>query len=263
MLYGEDAAVFAGFTTATTTGNAGGREAMHALCNTAFSGSHMCHAAEYNLANSATPIPSGGAWIDGSATINYYFGNIGVLELASRDTGRYTGSDFSLNCNNWTVTTSGDNGEMLSAGGVAVHACSSSLVVACCSSPYKEQFAGFTSTTTTGALSGGRAAMHAFCGAQFSGSHLCHAAEYARASPKTTPPAGGAWLDASGYSRTAGLADISSVASIHDGRYTASDFSVNCNNWTAAPSGNNGETVTSAGTTYGACSTARVAACCR
>jgi len=70
MLYGEDAAVFAGFTSATTTGNAGGREAMHALCNAAFSGSHMCHAAEYNLATSATPVPSAGAWIAGSATIN-------------------------------------------------------------------------------------------------------------------------------------------------------------------------------------------------
>ena len=59
MEYGEDAATFAGFTTATYSGAAGGREVMHARCAAAFAGSHLCHNSEYVMATPATIVPGG------------------------------------------------------------------------------------------------------------------------------------------------------------------------------------------------------------
>ena len=49
----EDVPSFAGFTSASYNGKvAGGRTGMHALCAAAFTGGHLCHAAEYIQASS-------------------------------------------------------------------------------------------------------------------------------------------------------------------------------------------------------------------
>jgi hypothetical protein len=265
---GEAAAQFAGFTSTTYTGVAGGREAMHARCAAAFAGSHLCHIAEYNLASSATVPPASGAWLDMSGGVEGYNANVQVEnELASVSLGRYTAQNYTGNCNNWTATMSGTNvtfGEVINPASTAVVQCSTSHALACCSTPYVEGFRGFTSASVTGAHTGGRAEMHQLCGAQFAGSHMCHVAEYQRASATVTPPAGGAWLDMSGYLRTSTSVD-NTISPSFMGRYTAQNYTGNCNNWTATMSGTNvtfGETITDAGTAVAQCSGARPIACC-
>lgn len=57
--YGEDIPAFAGFTQALSTGDAGGRDGMHAKCAAEFAGSHLCHASEYQL---ASPRPARGSF---------------------------------------------------------------------------------------------------------------------------------------------------------------------------------------------------------
>ena len=56
---------FRGFTPAAAMGDFGGTVFGHQLCAAAFPGSHFCHVAEYQLANSGAAIPAAGAWIDG------------------------------------------------------------------------------------------------------------------------------------------------------------------------------------------------------
>jgi hypothetical protein len=72
-LFGEDAAAFAGFTSTAVNGAIGSREQMHAMCAAQFAGSHLCHTAEYQLANSSVPVPADGAWIDASAAYDGSF----------------------------------------------------------------------------------------------------------------------------------------------------------------------------------------------
>lgn len=59
------------------------------------------------------------------------------------------------------------------------------------------EFAGFTTTTTTGSVMNGRLGMHALCAAAFPGSHLCHVSEYRQSNSAVSPPTEGAWLDPS------------------------------------------------------------------
>src|SRR5262249_56856153 len=103
--WGEDAAVFAGFTTTAVTGAGGGREAMNARCASAFANAHLCHVSEYGLAASATPIPAGGAWIDVSGGIGADQGDEAITtELAGPDVGRW-GQGESYNCAAVTKST--------------------------------------------------------------------------------------------------------------------------------------------------------------
>lgn len=260
-LFGEDAAIFAGFTSSTAIGAIGSREQMHARCAAEFPGAHLCHVAEYNLASSATSPPAAGAWIDTSAGTDGGFEDYGANDsVASSTSGRYAGRHPYNNCLSWT-TTAQSSGLALEPGGVFWHDCAEQLQLACCSSPYRERFRGFTSATVTGAA-GGRAAMHARCGAEFPRAHLCHAAEYQRANPTIPPPTSGAWIDASGFAlRDQGSLDTS-TASANAGRWTARAIYENCTNWMDASSQLAGTTVKPGLTTSASCATARPLACC-
>ncbi len=265
---GEGAAQFAGFTAATFTGVAGSREGMHARCAAEFAGSHLCHVAEYHLANSATIPPAAGAWLDMSGGVEGYNANTLVEnQLASVDLGRWTGMSYSGNCDNWTATIDGAAptfGEIIKPATTTTVQCTTTHSLACCSTPYAEGFRGFTTASVTGARTGGRAEMHQVCGAQFAGSHMCHVAEYQRSTPATTPPAGGAWLDMSGYLRSSGTVD-NVIATSHFGRWTGMSYSGNCDSWTATIDGaapTFGEVITVTGTTTTACTGTHPVACC-
>ena len=276
-LYGEEAATFAGFTPASVQGAPGSRQQMHALCAAAFAGSHLCHAAEYGLASSATPVPPAGAWIDTTGYLDYQ--NIGVYstpELASTVGGRYTDPSTGFDCTDWTALTwlNGGNsipttGTLITPAGPGSDLCQHPHPLACCSSPYREKFAGY-STPSNGAP-GGAAAMHAQCAIQFAGAHMCHIAEYERAAATVAPPAAGAWLDSSAFMTTTaqGPYQVTGMAAKSAGRFIGSSTGFNCSAWTALTwlnGGNSipttGTVITPAGAITSLCNVARPIACC-
>ena len=260
-LFGEDAVVFAGFTSTPIDGAIGGRERMHAQCNAAFAGSHLCHVVEYQLANSATPVPAAGAWIDSSGTADGGFAEAEINdEVASPTSGRYIGRHPYANCNSWTSIASA-SGLGLEAGGAFLQDCAELHVLACCSTPYRERFRGFTTAAITG-NAGGRALMHARCGAEFAGAHLCHAAEYGRAASTVSPPLAGAWIDPSGFATPSGGKVETRVAAPGLGRWTGRSGYDNCENWTTSAGASAGFTVKPGLVTSSSCATARPLACC-
>lgn len=262
--YGERAAAFAGFTTTLVTGALGSREQMHARCAAAFTGAHLCHDVEYQLAHATTPVPANGAWIDASAAADgaYELDGAAVTAVAATSSGRLTSRHIYMNCASWT-TTSTSSGAVLSPGGVYVESCYESHVLACCSTPYAETFRGLTPTAYNG-NAGGRAVMHARCAAAYAGSHLCHAAEYDRAHATTIPPVNGAWLDASGFASPDGGTVATGVAGDPStiGRWTSRHIYDNCENWTTLSSTTSGTTIRPGLTSSQSCSFARPLACC-
>jgi hypothetical protein len=261
-LFGEAASAFAGFTTATTTGAAGGREQMHARCAAEFGDAHLCHYGEYQLAASGIPVPANGAWIDFScieqnAGGTVESGNLGCGAFSgSPDSGRSTGPASGGNCTSWTATGPGtQTGIMLHPSLAISGPCTEARPLACCSTPYRETFRGFTTATTTGAA-GGRPAMHARCAQEFTGSHLCHHAEYQRATPTVSPPASGAWIDSSSFNS----------AAENDGAMPTSGRSTSptgaCSSWTSGNVNALGIMMTPANSTTGSCGTPRPLACC-
>jgi hypothetical protein len=259
-LFGEQASAFAGFTTATTTGAAGGREAMHARCAAEHAGSHLCHYAEYQLAASAATVPADGAWLDMSCIEQTAGGTVesGRLgcgdQLGSPDSGRYIDTSTGGNCSNWTSSAAFVRGGVINVASELSALCEVARPLACCTTPFVEELRGFTTATTTGAA-GGRAAMHARCAQQFAGSHMCFLAEYTRAHPTVSPPAGGAWLDGSTYHQVGEYRG----AMPRSGRLTRSTSG--CNGWTAGGL-NQGTTITPNGWLSQTCDTARPVACC-
>jgi hypothetical protein len=103
---------------------------MHAICAAQFAGSHMCTTGEYYRTGNTTPVPASGAWADASAYTGStsYFAGIG---LAARNGGRYTSSDSSYNCLQWTANTT-YSGTVIFAAGPNVGQCSVARPVACC-----------------------------------------------------------------------------------------------------------------------------------
>ena len=260
-LFGEDAVVFAGFTSTPINGAIGSREQMHARCDATFAGSHLCHVVEYQLATSATPVPAVGAWIDSSGTADGAFAGAEINdEVASPASGRYTGRHPYANCDSWTSITN-SSGLGLEAGGAFLQGCAEQHVLACCSTPYRERFRGFTTATITG-NGGGRALMHARCGAEFPGAHLCHVAEYERAASTVSPPPAGAWIDASGFATPSGGEIETRVAAPGLGRWTGRHPYDNCENWTSAAGASAGFTVKPGLVTSNSCATVRPLACC-
>jgi hypothetical protein len=259
-LFGEQASTFAGFSTATTTGAAGGREAMHARCAAEFAGAHLCHYAEYQLAASAATVPADGAWLDLSCIEQTAGGTVesGRLgcgdQLGSPDSGRYIDTSQGGNCSNWTSAAQFVKGGIINIASETSAYCEVARPLACCTTPFVETFRGFTTATTTG-VAGGRAAMHARCAQQFAGSHMCFLAEYARAHGTVTPPAGGAWLDGSTYHQRGEYAG----AMPRSGRSTYAGSA--CKGWTVGGL-NQGTTITPSGWQSQTCDTARPVACC-
>ncbi len=117
--------VFRGVTSATTTGAAGGRAAMHALCAAQYAGSHLCHAAEYVRSHPTSLFA--GAWLDASS-VNSGFDVSSALPNA----GRYLTSSSNWNCLNWT-STANVYGGLTDATGITTQPCTVARPVACCS----------------------------------------------------------------------------------------------------------------------------------
>lgn len=258
--YVEETGAFAGFTATTysgslASGGAVGRLAAHAICAAAFSGAHLCHAAEYLMASSPVTVPTQGAWLDISVNVE---GNLS--SSASPLFGRAPSPGYS--CYDWTNSSTTTYGSTVTpAGGIngGGNACDSLRPLACCSSPSKARFAGFTTAKTTG-KAGGRPAMHAVCAAAFVGSHLCHAAEFIRANPAAAAPSDGAWLDISSDLK----GNLISSGMPAAGRAPSPGYS--CYDWTSDASTTYGSTATVAGGINGggnACDKARALACCR
>jgi hypothetical protein len=227
------------------------------------------------LANSSTPVPANGAWADNSGYPDHNGTYTIENSMASPRAGRFVGGWDTLDCNNWTETQYDDlgtptdaQGRAVTAAGVALTACKTSLPVACCSTPYKEKFVGFG--TPVDGNRGGRALMNFQCASQFSGSHLCHYAEYVRASSHTTPPASGAWVDNSGFIDQNGTYTIeNSLASVESGRFVGAWDTLYCKNWTETQYDDlgtltdaQGRVVTPAGIATVACKEQHAPACC-
>ncbi|EYF04875.1 Phage tail fiber protein [Chondromyces apiculatus DSM 436] len=250
--YAEDVASFAGFTPNAYTGNLGGRPAAHGICAAAFSGAHLCHASEYVLSTSMTPVPAAGAWVDASII------PAGQMTLeGSVAFGRHT--DYS--CNSFTSTLNDPDGAWIRPNGqvtwASTGACAIARPLACCNGAPKSEFAGFSAQSYTGSM-GGRPAVHAICNTAFPGAHLCHAAEYLRTVSATPVPASGAWLDASVvHAGTMSLEGLPSAGRETD--YSCDSFTSTVNDEDAAWVQQNGE-VTWAST--GGCAVARPVACC-
>ena len=260
-LFDEEAAAFAGFTTTTASGAAGGREAMNARCDAAFIDSHLCHFAEFHLAASGATLPAAGAWLDHSC-IQMADGGateagraICGLQQASTASGRAISSSVTINCSSWTSNAAPERGALVQLAPETTATCSVARPLACCNSPSRVSFRGFTVSTVPGAA-GGRSAMHARCAAQFAGSHLCFIAEYARAHPTTTPPAAGAWLDDSTFNNVSNNA----AAMPHSGRSV--NATGGCDSWTSTNVNANALTVIPAGDSRQSCGSAHPLACC-
>jgi hypothetical protein len=233
---------------------------MHATCAAQFAGSHLCHAAEYELATPATPAPAVGAWVDGSAVSGdtQYF-TTGAL--AAINAGRYATSDSLWNCQNWTSSAGSATGAVILPSGWTTLACNVARPLACCVTPYRESFQGTFGATTGSA--GGRQAMHAICAAQAAGSHMCHAAEYYRTGNATALPATGAWVDGSAFMGATQYFTTGALAAVNVGRYASGDSLWNCQNWTSLAASATGAVITPSGWTTLACNVTRPVACCR
>jgi hypothetical protein len=254
----------------------GSREQMHAICAAEYAGSHLCHVAEYYLAATASPVPASGAWADISASISPGSGSVYQIDsLAGPAIGRYVGQSNYNNCINWTANTYQSGSFTYDAGGAAITQagpdslpCPMPRPLACCATPYREEFAGFTAATTAGDVDG-REQMHYRCALEFPGSHMCHVSEYARATPATTPPAAGACLDISSYFANNSVYQVDTLAARDGGRYAGQSNYNNCINWTANTyqSGSftydaGGAAITPSGFNSLPCPVARQVACC-
>jgi hypothetical protein len=189
--------------------------------------------------------------------------------------GRFTDFTNGWNCGNWTAndyvsgsSTYDTTGTTITPAGHTTSLCKVPRVLACCASVYKEKFAGFTPSSVIGAA-GGREAMHAHCATSFSGSHMCHMAEYVRAGSPAAPPATGAWLDVSAAQTGATIYPVADLASKELGRYTDFTNGWNCGNWTANTymSGSStydttGTAISTAGQSTQLCKNPRPVACC-
>lgn len=175
---------------------------------------------------------------DGSAT-----------SAGSPEFGRYLG----YSCSNWTNSnTSGF--ALLPGGGADFYAnCATPKPLACCNSQPKINFVGFTSAPAVLSPTG-RPAMHAACGAEFAGSHMCHASEYHRSMNAVPIPASGAWIDPS--------SDLSSGATAGSAPKYGRFLGYSCSNWTNTNTSGMAILPTSGFDFYANCATPRPIACC-
>jgi hypothetical protein len=206
---------------------------MHALCAAEYPGAHLCHHSEYVYSESVAGPPADGAWVDPSSVI----GPSGIRQVNG------------TSCDSWTQTGSGYYGIYLTAsGGMLSTDCNKRKVVACCNSPTRVRFVGFTSASTTG-NAGGRFKMHQICAAAFPGARLCHSVEYIRSHSSTLPPSSGVWIDPSNGSSAAGARDLNGTS---------------CDTWTQTGSGYYGIYLTASGSLLSTdCSKPKPVACCK
>ncbi len=251
---------------------------MHALCAQSFVGSHMCHAAEYALANVALDVPASGAWVDPSAAValsGNTFVEMSSPFFTSVDSARAVAvsnprAPADASCNQWQSTNAA-GAYLTNAGPALATDCAAARVVACCSTRFRERLAGYTSATTTGAI-GGRSGANRRCQAEFPGSHICHSAEYARATPSSAPPAQGAWIDRSFLAvpsiQTSPNPDILGTQTFSGHaragrRMDDPTLTPNCANWTSGSNSVDAAAVVQAGIlSSSSCDALRSLACC-
>ena len=152
-------------------------------------------------------------------------------------------------CDSWTQVGSGYYGVYISTAGAAVSTdCVKRKALACCNSPARTKFVGFTTATTSG-NAGGRIKMHQMCVAEFAGSHLCHNIEYARSHSAKLPPTDGAWIDPSNGTSAGNARDLSGTS---------------CDSWTQTGSGYYGIYITGNGNLNTTdCVKVKSVACCQ
>jgi hypothetical protein len=227
---------------------------MDQLCAATFSGAHLCHAAEYIASGSVVTPPASGAWVDPSTLDGSTTAIVG-----SRKLGRHL---FSYDCTDWTSNSVNSYGYWLDQNGGITNngSCASQHVLACCNSPAKTTFSGYTTFTAAGGGFGGsgRYGMHARCAAEFPGSHMCHAAEWIRAQVATPPPNAGAWLDPSSIDGSTTVIAGTPEA----GRHL---FSYDCTDWTSSSVNSYGYWIDTNGgiSNNGSCATVHSIACCQ
>lgn len=269
--FGEAIGRFAGYTTTSIDGQQG-RQGMHAACRAQFAGSHMCHMAEFFRAR-VGQAPSTAAWMDDSGALQdyspywYALSSVSLTVTSSHIYGRVTANEAGFNCANWS--TSGSQGIAIQASGtLGVFACATTLPVACCLTPYREIFRGFTTATTIGA-GGGLIGMNGKCAAEFAGSHFCHYSEYVRAHSTVAIPAQGAWIADSRYvpAPTGNPTPVSVMEVAVDDLGVGAAGIGNCGQWTSASSSVSGRTIlptTPSGDVIQSpgCDTPRPLACC-
>jgi len=179
---------FAGFTTATFTGDLGGYPGANSKCAAEFPGASLCTRSDFDLANTTAAPPASGVWIDASrgtdgsrsnTSCNYSVGNNEPWTYG----GTFTSSSGQQG---WTTTSYGRH---------TTAVCNLIKPLACCRAPARLIFRGFTVATFTGDL-GGYPGANAKCSSEFPGSSLCTRADYDLANTTAAPPASGAWIDA-------------------------------------------------------------------
>jgi hypothetical protein len=243
---------FAGYAGTDLTGSiADGRAGANALCDDAFEGAHLCHAAEFLRTANLDTVPETGAWLDPSATPT----GDSIYVGGSPTFGRATVNN--LSCGNWN-SISGNGVAVLAAGTIRTASCNAPRALACCRSTSDARFAGYTAGTVDGA--GGRGVMHTACETEFgAGAHMCHAAELLRANTSVPPPSEGAWLEPS--------IDRAGQLALHDGpeigRYAGNNRT--CGSWTLNDDNDEGLAILGDGRFEldAPCDVPRRIACCR
>lgn len=192
-LFGSELGVFVGFTSATSTGNLGGRVGAHAMCQAQFGpNAWFCHATEY-LNSAAQGAPVGGAWVDWSAAENGNAVTAGGLSAGRSGTNTNSCSSWTNGTTGVSQLTIGVNGEIVS--GASGTNCSQLRPAACCAGARATRVRGATAATYTGDL-GGRVGANVKCQLEFgAAAHFCHASEYLRAASGAAMPLNGAWID--------------------------------------------------------------------
>jgi hypothetical protein len=246
----NDGLTFVGFTSALSDGAMGGPIGANAKCAAEYPGAHLCTYREYTWAGSSLTPGTAGFWLDGSfsstsSSPNYY----------PRD------RDSSYTCDNWR-SNNGPTEYMRYydaqgvSSGFGYNICNVPRQLACCRSPHRGWFRGYTSVKYDGAM-GGPIGANAKCAAEYPGAHLCTYREFTWAGVGTAPGLDGFWLDGS----------FSSTSSSPNYYPRDRDSSYTCDNWRS----NNGPTQymryydaqgVSSGFGYNICNVARQLACC-
>ncbi len=172
---------FAGYTTATYTGNLGGQVGANAKCQAQYAGSFFCTFADFDGANVTTAPGGNGVWIDGDRS------NAGSRNTGSCQTGLGAWSDGTNNSYGYNLTANGSF--------YTTQLCGQTKPLACCNGITRRvNFRGYTTATYTGNL-GGQVGANAKCQTQYPGSFFCTFADFDGANVTAAPGGNGVWID--------------------------------------------------------------------
>ena len=178
-----DAVRFAGYTSATFTGNLGTFHGANAKCRAEFPGSSFCTVTDYSQGEPSALPPASGAWIDEQRNSS----NLRSIYACAPTSGATAA---------WTDGSATRLGNMAAATGfiTGVGNCNIVRPLACCYLPPRTVFRGYTSATFNGNLGSFHGA-NAKCRAEFPGASFCTVTDYSQGEPGALPPASGAWID--------------------------------------------------------------------